>query len=129
MADIHRFDIIDKHQQPHLLTAVLLSVYQPQFPAALGFRQSPAFGLPLTSNALVDTWTFSRPPPAELVNFHPGVFTGVGMEPEQGDRIDVLPNLGGSIHIVSMVIARFANLFPRYEGPPVDLSEVHLTEG
>jgi hypothetical protein len=121
LADIHRFDIIDKHQQPHLLTAVLLSVYQPQFPESLGFEQTPAFGTALSSNATVDTWSFKHRPPSEMLNIHPGVLTGVGMEPDQGDRIDVLPNLGGSIHIVAMVIARFAKLFPQYEGSPVDL--------
>jgi len=133
LTDINRFDIIDKHHQPHLVAAALIGVMNPRFPGAddFGFRQKPQFGRsePLVSDAHVDTWTFNRPPPPEYVNMHPGVLTGISMEPDAGDRIDVLPNLGGSIWIGAKVVERFANRFPYCDFGPLnsDLTEVHRT--
>ena len=127
LSDIHRFDIIDKHHQPHLVAAILVSVGQPRFPGGdFGFRQKPPFPpkgtsmVPLITDAHVDTWTFTRPPPAEYMNMHPGVRTGIGMEPDPGQKIDVLPNLGGSIWITARTIFRFANRFP-----PIDVSDLN----
>lgn len=126
LADINRFDIIDKHHQPHLVAAVLVSVGEPRFPVDdFGFLHQPQFpprNAPLVSlvaGAHVDTWTFRRPPPPEYMHMHPGVRTGVGMEPIRGQRIDVLPNLGGSIWVVTQVILQFA---PRFA--PTDLSDL-----
>jgi hypothetical protein len=141
LKDIHDFDIIDKHRQPHLVTAILFSVAQPRFPGEdYGFRQPPAFPppgaprSPLESGALADTWTFDRPPPPEYFSLHPGVTTGIGMEPAAGDWVDVLPNLGGSIWVVAIVIRRFARLFPALKTPPITISDIpmgdiQLTEG
>ena len=136
LADVHRFDIIDKHHQPHLVAAVLISVSQPRFPRPVpGFRQVPSFPprnaplVELVSNAHVDTWTFRRPPPPEYMDMHPGVSTGIGMEPDPGGKIDVLPNIGGSIWVVAQIIDRFRNRFPPLDASPLlqDLAAVHRT--
>ncbi len=128
LADIHRFDIIDKHQQPYLVEAHLRAVAQPRFPSRpdFGFRQHPRFAIPVESNTHVDTWTFRSRPPAEYMNMHPGVLTAIVMEPTPGDRIDVIPNLGGSIWAVALVFGRFKR-FPPITTPPIDLREVTLT--
>ena len=136
LADIHRFDIIDKHHQPHLTAAVLIAVGQPDFPGEdFGFRQKPVFMpadgplVPLESSALVDRWTFTRRPPPKILDMHHGVISGIGMEPDPGHRIDVLPNLGGSVWVVADVMERFAKLFPPPAEPLVSAQAVSFSEG
>jgi hypothetical protein len=78
----------------------------------------------LHSGAIVDTWTFTKAPPTEQIKTPPGVYTTVAVDPA-GDRIEVLPHLGGSIHGVAMIISRFADRFP--PSTQLDLSWIRST--
>ena len=99
---------------------------QPRHLADYGFRQNPRFGVALESNAKVDTWTFAIRPPAPNMQTHIGVLTAVGIEPSEGDRIEVLPYLGGLIVGVSRILYRFANRFPPVL--PFDITDLDVTE-
>jgi len=125
LRDLNRFNVIDKHRDLLLCNTVAISVPIPQFPAVYGFKQHPEFGVPLESKAKVDTWTFTTATPPETVPVHLHLYSTIGMGPA-GDRIDVLPHLGGTIHAVEMVFAKFRSLFPPL-AEPLDLSAVHMT--
>jgi len=127
LADVNRFNVIDKHRELLVVNMVPKAVFQPHFPAEFGFQQDPAFGVSLVSNAYVDTWTFTRPPPTDQMDMHPGVLTAVGMEPDKGDRIEVLANVKGLIWGVAFVINRFARFFPP-AGTKVRLPPLFPTE-
>jgi hypothetical protein len=123
LADIRDLNNIDKHRELHLGQKYVMGVPSPSFPAQLGFRQNPAFGVVLESGAYVDTWTFSCPPPAGQIRQSGIVQAGMAIEPTRGDRIEALAHLGGSILAVQMVIDRFRRLFPA-PSPSLDLSWV-----
>jgi hypothetical protein len=61
------------------------------------------------------------------MDMHRGIYSTVGIDPA-GDRIMVLPNLGGSILGVAMLITRFENRFPPIESP-LDLSWIRARSG
>ncbi|MGP0107252.1 MAG: hypothetical protein ACLPR9_00030 [Acidimicrobiales bacterium] len=126
LRDVHTLDIADKHRQPHFVHVGMSSVPVPNaIPPELGFRNDPQFGVPLVSNAHVDTWTFVKPPPSHYVDMHPGVESTVGLE-HGGERLEVLANLGGCVLCVAQVINRFADRFPSL-GDPIDLSWIRRT--
>lgn len=120
LAHIHELDLIDKHRHLHIAGVILQGVPAGTFDPALGFRQSPAFRVPLTSHAKVDTWTFAQEPPPDAVNMHGYVTLTVGIQPPErlpGPQLDAFPHLGGAIHVTAMVIDKFRYLFPRCAGP------------
>jgi hypothetical protein len=123
LADIRDLNNIDKHRELHLGQRYVMGVPTPSFPADLGFRQHPAFGIVLESGACVDTWTFDRPPLSDEIRRARIVQAGIGIEPTRGDRIEALAHLGGSILAVKMVIDSFRDLFPE-PVEPLDLSWV-----
>jgi hypothetical protein len=126
LRDIAKLNNWDKHRELHLAHTAVVSVYRPNVNRRFGFRQHPAFGIPLESNAYVDTWTFEVAPPPEQVDMHPGIYSTVGIDP-RGDRIQVLPNLGGNILGTAALLARFSYLFPPV-GRPANLSGIRLLE-
>lgn len=128
--DVNKLDNIDKHRSLHLATIAMRSIATQTFPERCGFQSHPAFGVPLESNALVDVWTFREAPQAGDVRTRTYIEACVSIDPgidPVGVRIDVLPHLGGSIHVVSMVLDRFRDRFPPADGP--DLSTVQGTAG
>lgn len=128
--DINKLDNIDKHRNLHLATIAMRSIATPTFPVRYGFESKPAFGVPLESGAQVDLWTFREAPPVDDVNAQIYIEVCVSIAPgidPNGVGIDVLPHLGGSIHVVSMVLDRFRDRFPPADGP--DLSMVQGTSG
>jgi hypothetical protein len=125
LLDVHTLDIVDKHRQPHFVQVGMTSVPIPNgLTQDFGFRNDPQFGR-LVSNALVDTWSFTKPPPPRIVSDHPGIESTVGLE-HGNERLEVLANLGGCILCVAQVINRFADRF----SPPqeqIDLSWIRRT--
>ena len=120
LRDIHELDIIDKHRQPHFVHTAMSVVPVLAMTPDYGFKNDPAFGVPLVSNARVDTWTFTSKPPASYVNVHPGIESAIGLE-HGNDRLEVLANLGGCILAVAATIDRFARFFPRLERPLMNI--------
>jgi hypothetical protein len=58
---------------------------------------------------------------------HGGIYSTVGIGPGR-DHIQVLPNLGGSILGIAMVLSRFESRFPP-TGTPLDISWIRLSRG
>lgn len=122
LADIHQLDIADKHRHVHVVSAVLRQV-PTLSPGPYGFKQRPAFRIPLESNMPVDHWTFVEPPPSEYIETYTHVETTVGLE-YGGQWYELLANLGGTLHVVAAIINSFARLFPP-ASEQLDLSWVH----
>jgi hypothetical protein len=102
LADIRDLNNIDKHRELHLGQKYVIAVPVPSFPAGLGFRQHPTFGVILEPGACVDTWTFSHAPSPSEIRQPRIVQAGMVIEPTRGDRIEALAHLGGSILAVQI---------------------------
>lgn len=124
LRDLNELNVIDKHRQLHLCNYMPTAVPVPSFLIPYGVRQEPRFGVPLETDAYVDTWHFDTPPPVEKVNVHPGVLTGISLDVGRPKWLDVLPHLSGLIIVVASVIARFERLFPPSGLGRLDLSNV-----
>lgn len=111
LADIGAIDNVDKHRRLHLVRTVAQAVPSMASIPGYGLHQSPAFGVPIESGSLVDTWVFDRRPPDAMLsgirNFRSAVVFDAA-----GHHIDMLPHLRGSIQAVALVIRRFSRLFP-----------------
>jgi len=126
LLDIGALNNIDKHRELHLARNILLAVETPRFAPDFGFRQNPAFGVTLETDAYVDTWAFTKAPPAEQMDIEPTFCAAIGIEPG-GDKIEAITHLGGSVLAVREVINRFSHLFPP-PAEPLDLSWVRFDE-
>lgn len=123
--DINRLDIIDKHRRIHVSLFATQTVYRPSFASSYGFDGEAQFGKELESGGIVDIWRFTREPPRHRIEEYErqGVATTVSISLD-GDRLEVIPHLGGCIHATKRVMDRFASRFP----PPtvvLDLSAIH----
>ena len=125
LRDLERLCNIDKHRDLILGHTVPISVAVPTELESYGFKNYPVFGVGLKSNAVVDRWIFALPPPPESVPVDLHCFSTVGTDPGGGDSIDVLPHLGGLIHVVARIINRFAGLFPATD--LADTTRVHMS--
>ena len=119
LADIDTLNSIDKHRDLHVILALPYAIPDMDVPPEYGFRRHPEFGVPVKSNGLIDRWTFTRPPPTNEVGISHVLLT-VGVL-QDGQRFEILANLGGCILAVWEIIQRFANRFPALVDPP-DLS-------
>lgn len=126
LRDIGDIDNIDKHRRLHVTRTVSQALPSMASIPDYGLKQNPAFGVPIETGTLVDVWTFERPPPVAPIASGRTFRAAVGIE-VNGDRIDVLPHLGGSILIVDEIIKRFDSLFPD-PSEPLDLSWVRQKE-
>ena len=126
LRDVAKLNNWDKHRELHLAHTAVVSVYRPDIDRRFGFRQDPAFGIPLESDALVDTWTFEVAPPPEQLGVHPGIYSTVGIDPRR-DRIQARPNLGGSILGFASLLERFSHRFPPVERQ-ANLGGIKLSE-
>jgi hypothetical protein len=72
-------------------------------------------------------WSLEREPRRDLEMNEPVAVTTIMMEPTPSDRVDVLPNLGGSILGVAVVLDRFRHLF-RPPKTPLYISDIFLNE-
>lgn len=123
--EVNWFNLRDKHREIHFAEYMPFVVFgPPSFLDTYGVKTEPAFGKPLATGSVVDTWTFDTRPDGEFTN--PGFYSAVAVEPNPGDRVDVVQSLGGSIHGVTPIIRHFANFFPNYQSP--DLSDVVQTQ-
>lgn len=126
LTDISAINNADKHRRLHVVRSMPRSV---PFMASLpsyGLQHSPAFGVPVESGSLVNTFTFERKPP-EATMERDWKFPSAPVFEAGGHLIDLMPNLGGSIHVVAEIINRFAYLFPAPHVQP-DLSQVQPRE-
>jgi hypothetical protein len=73
-----------------------------------------------------DRWTFTAAMPPELMDMNPGILSAVAID-VGGDRIEVMPHLGGSIICVAWALGRFNRFFPPATFP--DLSWIRATQG
>jgi hypothetical protein len=125
--DISRINNYDKHRQLHLTRSLAQAVPTLDSLSQYGLQHHPEFGKPIESGSLIDTWTFDRVPPEESMRRRNWKFRSGATFEIDGRNIDLMPNLGGSIHVVAQVINRFSRLFP----PPnvaLDLSLVRPVE-
>jgi hypothetical protein len=126
LRDIGDIDNIDKHRKLHVTRTVPQALPSMASIPSYGLKQNPAFGVPIEAGTLVDVWTFERPPPVAPIASGRTFRAAVSIE-VNGDRIDALPHLGGSILIVDEIIKRFYSLFPN-PSEPLDLSWVRQKE-
>jgi hypothetical protein len=126
LADINAINNADKHRRLHVVRSVPRAVpIIASFPS-YGLQHNPAFGVPVESGSLVNTYTFERKPPEATMSRN-WTFPSAPVFEAGGHLIDLMPHLGGSIHVVSEVINRFAHLFPA-PAVPQDLSRVQPVE-
>jgi hypothetical protein len=126
LADINAINNVDKHRKLHIVRSVPASVPIMASLPSYGVQYSPAFGAPVESGSLINTWTFERKPPEATMSRNWKFYTAAVFD-AGGYLIDLMPNLGGSIHAVSEIINRFSHLFPA-PALPQDLSQVHPVE-
>jgi hypothetical protein len=124
LADITDINNIDKHRQLFVTRTLPYAVPSMASTPDYGLKQSPAFGLPITTGSLVDTWTFERRPPAPSIARTRRCLSGITFD-LNGQKIDVLPHLGGSVLAAERVLRRFSSLFPPL-AEPRDFSWVRL---
>ena len=111
LADIAAIDNVDKHRRLHIVRTVAQAVPIMASIPDYGLHQSPAFGVPIESGSLVDTWVFDRKPPTGSVTGIRGFRAAVTFDAD-GHTIDMLPHLRGSINAVAAVIRCSGHLFP-----------------
>lgn len=124
--DISRMNNFDKHHKLHVARSLAQAVPTMESLSEYGLRHNPAFGVPIESNSLIDTWIFDQKPPEATMSKDWKFGSGAVFEID-GRRIDLIPHLGGSIHAVARVIERFSHLFPALV-VPLDLSLVRPVE-
>jgi len=117
VADIATLNNIDKHRELHVMLSLPSAFMHVDFSDRYGFERDPQFGIPVASNAYVDTWTFAEPPPVEQVRTNAAVLLTVGLI-QGGQRYEVLANIGGCVLAVWTIIERFSNRFPPLATPP-----------
>ncbi len=124
--EINEADNHDKHRQLHVTRTLALNVPTLDSLSRYGVRYHPAFGVPIESGSRICTMTFDRRPPEETMRYDWRFHSAATFE-IKGQKIDLMPNLGGAIHVVAQVIKRFGQLFP---APTValDLSLVRPVE-
>jgi hypothetical protein len=111
LIDIQTLNNIDKHRELHVVLSLPYAIPDVYFPPELGSERHPEFGIPAVSGAYIDRWSFTRKPPADVVDMYTGVLLTVGLY--QGSvRYELLANLGGCIRSVWAIIERFVNRFP-----------------
>jgi hypothetical protein len=126
LSDISTINNVDKHRKLHITRSLAQAVPTMASLPSYGLHQSPAFGVPIESGSLIDTWTFDREPPEATMSRTWKFRSGPIFEAD-GHLIDLVPHLGGSIHVVAQVIDRFRHLFSAQTVPP-DLSQVRPVE-
>ena len=117
IADIATLNNIDKHRELHLILSLPAGFLEVHFPEHYGFARDPEFGVPVVSNACVDTWTFTAAPPPEEVHVNGFVLLTVGLL-LGGQRYEILANIGGCVHAVWDIVRRFADRFPPLANAP-----------
>ena len=126
LTDIGAIDNVDKHRRLHIVRTLPQAVPSMASIPDYGLHQSPAFGVPIETGSLVDTWVFDRKPPAASIagirSFRAAITFDAG-----GHTIDMLPHLRGSIYAVAQVIRRFNYLFPPL-GTLVNMTPIQPSE-
>lgn len=126
LADINAINNADKHRRLHVVRSVPRAVLIMDSLQGYGLRSDPAFGVPIESGSRVNTMFFDRKPPEAGISRIRSFPSAPAFE-SGGYLIDLVPNLGGSIHVVAEIINRFAHLFPAPTVLP-DLSQVQPVE-
>lgn len=117
VADIATLNNIDKHRDLHTVLSLPSGFLEVKFPDRYGFQRDPQFGVPVVSNAYVDTWTFTESPPPDQVRVNGVVLLTVGLRHE-GQDYELLANIGGCILALWDIIQRFSKRFPPLLTPP-----------
>lgn len=110
--DISRINNHDKHRQLHVTRTLAQAVPTLNSLSQYGLKHHPEFGKPIESGSLIDTWTFDQAPPEESMRRWDWKFRSGATFEIDGQKFDLIPNLGGSIQVVAQVINRFSGLFP-----------------
>jgi hypothetical protein len=126
LADISKINNIDKHQRLHIIRSLPQAVPTMESLSGYGLHQNPAFGNPIESGSLVNTWIFDNEPSEDKMARSWKFRSGAIFE-ARGYRIDLIPHLGGSIHAVAQILHRFSYLFPN-PAVPLDISRVRPIE-
>lgn len=126
LSDLSRIDNVDKHRRLHVTREIAQAVPTLDTLLQYGLQHRPAFGEPIETGSLIDTWTFDRRPPDTAMRHDWKFRLGASFE-VQGRKFDLIPHLGGSIHAVARVISRFRGLFPS-SNVALDLSHVRRVE-
>jgi hypothetical protein len=108
LGDLHALHNIDKHRQLHLVTSAHSAALKHEFPAEVGFSQSPHWGN-VKSKSHVETWTFSKPP-AEMQK-HEGAYLAVALKHRDGTE-QLIPMLLELQTAVAAALKQFIDRFP-----------------
>jgi hypothetical protein len=126
LSDIAIINNFDKHRRLHVTRSVPQGVQVPHVAPEFGFKQNPAFGVPLESGTCIDIWTFVKPPPPEQMNMKISFRSAVEIKPGV-DRLEEPAHLCGSIVAVMQIIQRFRHLFSP-SAIAVDITDLRVTE-
>lgn len=126
LADISKINNIDKHRSIHLCYTAVHSLLGFDFASEYGWRNHPAFNVPLESNTCIDQWTFAKEPPSHVVSQYRGIYTGVALT-MGGPPILAVSHLGGCILAVDHVITQIGR--PRFSTfrRPKGIGRVRMT--
>ncbi len=117
VADIALMNNVDKHRELHVILSLPSAFVHVDFADRYGFQRDPQFGIPVVSDAYVDTWSFTEAPPAEQVKVNSSVLLTAGLL-QDGQRFEALAHIGGCILAVWSIVQRFSDRFPPLATPP-----------
>ena len=126
LSDLSEINNQDKHRQLYVARTLAQAVPTLESLEEYGLQHHPEFGTPIQTGSLIDTWTFNRKPPGEAMR-RQWKFRSAATFEIRNQKIDLIPHLGGSIHVVAHVINRFSQLFP-HPTVALDLSQVRPVE-
>jgi hypothetical protein len=114
LALISTLNNVDKHRTLHVISQTVGLTTIKTFPPEYGFERTTYHGMPLEENAVVERWTFTKPPPD--VNVHPGIFQQVLLAdaPRPTSLVEVSFLLEGLVNVTKTVLERFAKYFPAH---------------